>query len=170
MLKRALNFALICLLVVPVNTYAADGAEIDSLVNGSKAQAQEIVKEKLLENQMIVAEITKLEAQIKELQESQGEHNSTMKKDLYIAGGTALATAIAMYAFRGGKAEMSIELNYMFKIVALIVGGSYTVKKAVAGGYNYYLVSLDQEKLAPLQEKLQELKVELEKNSAELLK
>ena len=170
MLKTALNMALICLFVVPVNTYAANSADIDSLVDGSKVQAQEIVKEKLLENQKIVAEITQLEVQIKDLQDAKGKHDHTMKKDLYIAGGTALATALTMYVVGRGNDEVSIEVNYMLKVVAFLVGSSFTVKTAVQGGYNYYLLSLDETKLTALQGKLEALKIELQKNSDDLLK
>ncbi len=126
MLKRALKVALICLFVAPVNSYAADAADIDNLITESQGQARNIVQQKLKENQELIVEITKLEEQIKDIQTSADSHRSDMKTNLYIAAGTAAATAIVIVALgRGNRnSEIGLELNYMFKFASFFVGAT----------------------------------------------
>ncbi|WII72407.1 hypothetical protein QJS83_00815 [Bdellovibrio sp. 22V] len=172
MLKRAISAALICLHVVPVNSFAATSLEIDRLLMESRPQAEETIQQKLKENQELIAEITKLELQINEIQSNLGENRERMKVNLYIAGGTALATGIATFYFQGkvGRSEIADHMNLLFSTGAFLVGTGATINFLGNAGYRYLLVRIDEDKLPALQEKMAELKQTLEKQNAEFLK
>ena len=171
MFKRVVSAALICLTVVPLNTYAASQADIDNLVIASQSQAQETVLQKIKANQELVAQITNLEAQIQEIKASAADNRYEMKKDLVIAGGTALATTIAVLYFgRATKSELGSQISATLQTGALVLGSVLTVKSLGSGGYDYLLLKVDENKLPDLESKLATLKTELEKQTAELLK
>lgn len=170
MYKRALNVALICLLVAPLNSRAANSQEIDGLIAESQSQAQESISHKVQENQKLILEITQLENQINELMKDIEINRRDVKRDLIIAGGTTLATLLAMRYFgRPTGSEVGDQFRLLFGFITAYAGLGSTVVAAGASGVNYVLVKVDENKLPELRARLQGLKQQAQAQNQALL-
>lgn len=171
MLKRILSVALFCLHVTPLNSFAASPADIDSIVADSQGPAREAVQTKIRENQKLILEITELEKQIQELNQDIETNRRDTKRNLYIAGGSAIATVLALQYFgRSTGNEVADQFRIIFGAIAGYAGIATTVVSAGAGGVNYLLVQVDQNKLPVLAKRLQELKNQLQTQNNALLR
>lgn len=171
MFKRALGIALICLHVISLNSFAASSADIDSLVADSQGQAQAALRQKVEENQKLIAEINELDLQIQALKADIEVNRQDAKRDLYIAGGSAIATILALRYFgRSTGSEVGDQLRLVFGFVTGWAGVGTTTIAAGAGGVNYLLVRIDENKLPLLQKRLQQLKVQLQAQNDVLLR
>lgn len=171
MFKRTLGVALICLNVISLNSFAASSADIDALVEESQTEARTVVHQKVLENQKLIAEINDLDKQIQELTADIVTNRKDIKRDLYIAGGSAIATILAMKYFgRSTGNEVADQFRLIFGFVAGWAGIGTTTIAAGASGVNYLLVQIDESKLPALQSRLQQLKAQLQTQNEILVK
>lgn len=171
MLKRALGIALICLHVVPLNTFAATSADIDSLIAASQGQSHKTLQAKIQENQQLIGEINELDKQIQTLSKDISINRQDSKRNLYIAGASAVATLAAIKYFgRSAGDEVADAFRIIGGMIAAYGGGTATVVAAGASGFNYLLVQIDESKLPALQATLLELKMKLQKQNEALSK
>ena len=174
MSKNLFAVALFCLHVIPVNTYAAEAtsADIDSLVQEARPATEAEIRAKIVENQKLTLELAKVQNDLENMQKDIAENRHYVKKDLIIAGGTALGSAILSYYFRSqtGRSEMADSLNIMFSVASILVGGSITVMNAGKAGIHYLVLRLDEKKIPALQAKVAELQKQLEDQTKTLLR
>ncbi len=175
MSKNLFAVAIFCLHVIPLNSFAASSAssaDIDSLVEGSRSEARENIRAKIVENQRLVLEISKVQDQLHAIEKDIAEHGTEAKKDLIIAGGSALGAAIISVALykTAGSSEVGMQLNMMGAMVVSLTGASYTILNGGKAGYEYLLLKLDEKKIPDLEAQLASLKDQLEKQTEELLK
>lgn len=169
MFKNAVGIALFCLHVIPLNSLAVTSADIDALISQSHQQAEATIQQKIADNQVLISEISALQAQIEALKGSSEENRRDMRRGLYIAAGTALATSIAVaLLIRPNPSEVGGPLNMLFGAGALLAGSAATVTSLSVSGINYMLVRLDESKIPGLQSRLAELKTQLENQNLEL--
>ncbi|MDG0815346.1 hypothetical protein [Bdellovibrio svalbardensis] len=174
MSKNLFAVALFCLHVIPLNSFAASASstEIDSLVEESRPEAQAAIRAKIQENQRLVLEIAKVSADLDKIKADIAENSYAAKKDLIIAGGTAVATAITSYMLirKTGRSEMGDQINLMLSMASTLVGSSLTIFNGGKAGYHYIILKLDEKKIPALEATLADLKQQLERQTEELLK
>lgn len=169
MKRKALKLALVCLHVISFDTFAANSIDIDSIVSESQESAQVQIQKKVRDNAALLEEIQQLEEQIKALQENVAINNKDIKRDLYIAGGTIIATVLArIYFNRSVKNETADQFRILLGIASTYIGSAITVVSSGASGVNYVLVHIDQNKISLFQEKLEKLKEKIQSENQAL--
>lgn len=173
MSKKLIAVALFCLHVIPLNSYATEmsPSDLDGLIQDSQTDAKAAIRAKIEENQRLAVEISRVQDQVTAIQKDIALHGKNAKKNLVIAAGTALGTAIvsgALYATARG--ELGAELNIMGALITGLTGASYTIIRGGNAGYEYLLLKVDESKLPGLQMQLSVLKQQLDEQTQELLK
>ena len=127
------------------------------------------VLEKLLENQKLANEIHDIEKQIADIRANQSSNTTKLKKHIIIGTTTLIGTGLAVTLLKKtGKYGEGAIFNLIIAYAIQYVGAAGVVYQTAQGGYQYYLIKLDEKKIPELQKNLQDLQAKLQKQNDEL--